>query len=54
MLARRLANMMVEWNDIRALMASHLLALDECPGVWLIGAGEVLRRIFGKVMALAT
>ena len=24
---------MVVWNDIRTLMASHLLALEKCPGV---------------------
>ena len=47
-LARRLANTTVEWNDVRVLMASHLLALDKCPGVWPIGVGEVLRRILGK------
>ena len=50
-LARRLANTLVEWNDIRTLMPmSHLLALDKCPGVWPIGVGEVLKRIV-EVMA---
>ena len=49
-LARRLANTLVEWNDIRALMPSRLLAIDKCPGVWPIGVGEVLRRIV-EVMA---
>ena len=35
-------------------MASHLIALDKCPGVRFIGAGEALRQILCKVVALAT
>lgn len=44
-LARRLANTVVEWDDIRALMASRLLALNKCLGVRPIGVGEVPRRM---------
>ena len=35
MLARhdQLSNNVVEWNDICALMANRLIALDMCPGV---------------------
>ena len=51
---RYLANGIVEWAQIRALMSSRLIALDKCPGVRPIAVGEVLRRIIGKVMALAT
>ena len=40
-LARCLANSIVEWSDIKALMSSCLEALDKCPGVWLIAIGEI-------------
>ena len=53
-LARRLANNVVKSEDIRALMANWLIALDKCLGVHPIGKGEALRRVLGKVVALAT
>ena len=53
-LVRCLANGIVEWAQIKALMSCRLIALDKCPGVQPIAVGEVLRRIIGKVMALAT
>jgi len=53
-LARRLTNTIVPWNDIRALVSNHLIALDKCPGVRPVGIGETLRRIIGKLVCTAT
>ena len=53
-LARRLANSIVEWSDINALMSSHLVALDKCPGTRPIAIGEIPRCILCKAMAMAT
>ena len=51
MLACHLANSFVDWDNIRALVANHLIALDKCPGVCPIGIGEALLRILGKTLA---
>ena len=53
-LARRLAISIVEWSDIKALISSHLVALDKCPGVPPISIGEIPRCIICKAMAMAT
>ena len=51
-LARRIANTVVDWEEIQALMASRLIALDKNPGVRPIAIGEVLRRIISKAVAM--
>ena len=50
----KIANKIILWNQIRALMSGRLVALDKCPGVRPIGIGECLRRIMCKCMAEAT
>ena len=49
-LTRRLTNNLVDWNDIHALPANHLIGLNKYLGVHPIGIGEVLRRILGKAI----
>jgi len=53
-LCRCLCNSVVPWDDIRALVASRLIALNKCPGVRPIGIGETLRRVIGKAVCMAT
>lgn len=49
-----LANSIVDWIDIRALMANRLIALDKCPGICPISIGECLHHALGHVLALVT
>ena len=53
-LTRRLANNIVEWDDIQAMKANKLIALDKCPGVRPIGVGDVAARLCAKVMIYIT
>ena len=53
-LCRKLANSIVPWECIKALMSSRLIALDKCPGVRPVGVGETLRRVIGKVVCVVT
>ena len=53
-LSRRLANTVVPWEDIRAMKAKRLIALNKLPGVRPIGVGEVADRFLGKIMAYVT
>ena len=53
-LCRKLANSVVPWSTVQALMSSRLIALDKCPGVRPVGVGEMLRRVVGKVVCMVT
>jgi len=53
-LCHGLCNSIAPWDDIRALLASQLIALDKYPGVHPIGVGETLRQIVGKAICLVT
>ena len=53
-LSRHIANAIIDWDDIQALVACRLMALNKCPGVRPIGVGKMSRHILSKVMAAAT
>ena len=48
-----LANSIVLWDDIHALVSNHLIALDKYPGVRPIRIGESSHRIVGKPVCSA-
>ena len=43
-LVRCLANGVVEWAQIKALMSCRLIALDKCPGVRPIAVGKYVEK----------
>ena len=51
-LIRLLANSIIDFPLIQALMANCLIALDKSPGVRSIGIGETLHRVIGKTVCL--
>ena len=48
---QRICSFDVHPNDPSAFVASWLIPLDKCPGVRLIGVGEVPRRIIAKAVS---
>lgn len=44
------ANKLVPWAAVRALMSNRLIALDKCPGVRPIGIGQIWRRAMAKLV----
>ena len=49
-----MANSIVDWVPLRALLASRLIALHKSPGIGPIGVGETLRQMIGKTICLVT
>ena len=45
-----LANNIVPYEAIRALVANRLVALDMCPGVRPVEIGEILQRLCSKCL----
>ena len=50
--ARQICTYYVDPRDLTAFVACHLIALDKCPGVRLIGVGETARRLIGQAIAI--
>ena len=49
-----LANGSPPWAAYCAFMSGRLIALDKQPGIWPVGVGETLRRIFAKIVLKVT
>ena len=47
-LAQRRARKKLTENHLEAYNACRLIPLDKCPGIRLVGIGEVLRQIIGR------
>ena len=51
---KKQANTIVVWEEIRALKAKRLIALNKLPGVRPVGIGESTDRCFEKIMTTIT
>ena len=47
-----LANDYLPWTAYRAITWSRLVGIDKYPGVRPIGIGDILRRLFAKVLLI--
>jgi hypothetical protein len=48
------ANCILDWEEVRALKAKRLIALNKLPGVRPVGIGESPDRCFEKIMSIVT
>ena len=53
-LFHRLANTIIPWNQVRALVSNRLIDLDKFLGVRPVGVGKTLRRVVGNAVCMAT
>uniref|UniRef100_A0A0G4G3W2 Uncharacterized protein n=1 Tax=Chromera velia CCMP2878 TaxID=1169474 RepID=A0A0G4G3W2_9ALVE len=53
-LATEMGRRVFEWDQVKALIACRLVALDKCPGVHPVGIGEAIRRLLGKTVMKET
>ena len=49
-----MANSIIDWVPLRALLANRLIALDKSPGIRPMGVRETLRWIIGKTISSHT
>uniref|UniRef100_A0A0G4GFL8 Uncharacterized protein n=1 Tax=Chromera velia CCMP2878 TaxID=1169474 RepID=A0A0G4GFL8_9ALVE len=53
-LATKMGRRVFEWDQVKALIACRLVALDKCPGVRPVGIGEAIKRLLGNAVMKET